>query len=214
MREAASTEAAVRSPWRIVGTVVAVGAILGVASELAGELRRPWYYAAQLGAPWLVASFFVGRMCCRTGAGAGGGVAILGAGLLTVAIHRWLDSGVRYQAAADLSMWIALALVAGSLLGAAGTMSRDTRPHVRAWAWALPVAIALLESALAYVLWSSAAVAGVDLVLAAVVFGLGARRSSTGRLTAATALGVIALIGLLFMARSLLGGSLGGEILG
>jgi hypothetical protein len=211
---ATTTQIGARSPWLIAGTVVAVGTVLGIASEMAGELPRPWYLAAQLGAPWLVASFFVGRMCRRRGTGALAGVAVVGVGLLAVAGHRWLDNGTQYRALADLSMWFVLTIVAGSVSGAAGAVSRDARPNVRASAWALPVAIALLESALAYVLWSSVGVAVVDLALAAVVFAIGARRSSPGRLAAATAVGVATLIGLLFVARSVPGGSWGGEILG
>lgn len=214
MRDTATTEATDRSPWLIAGTVFVIGALLGVASEMAGEFPRPWYLAAQLGAPWLVASFFVGRMCRRRESGALAGVTVVGVGLLAVAGHRWLDNGGQYRAFADLSMWFVLAIAAGSVSGAAGTMSRDARPNVRASAWALPVAVALLESALAYVLWSSFGVAAVDLALAAVVFAIGAHRSSPGRLAAATSVGVAVLIGLLLVARSLSGGSWGGDILG
>ena len=212
MSGTATEEAAARTPWLVAAVVVVVGAVLGISSELAGDLPRPWYFAAQLGAPWLVAAFLVARACRRPWTGALVGVAVVGTGLLVVAIHRTLAFGSHYRAGGDLIAWAVVAVVMGSVLGAAGAGTHDGRPNVRAFAWSIPVAVALVESALTFARWSSVGVSAVDLVLAAAVFALGARRSSPARLLLATGITLAASAVLALLARVLLAGSWGQAI--
>ena len=122
-------------PWLVAAAVFVVGTLIGIASELAGELPSPWFYTAGLGAPWLIASFFTARLCRTNWTSALAGIGVLLSGLIVVAVGR----GSAYiEADPLLAFWGLLVVVAGETIGLAAWASRDDRSSVRAVAWALP----------------------------------------------------------------------------
>jgi hypothetical protein len=178
-------------PWLCVVAVALVGTALGVASELAGELPRPWYATAALGAPWIVASFFTARLCRRVSTSALASVGVLAIGLAVVAGIR--GSGY-VQADPMLAVWGLLAVLLGATVGVAAAAGRDDRINVRAAGWALPVAVSIVEAVAALTRTDAAVAAALDLVLAAVVFAIGSRAVPRTRLVTATLVLTVSLL--------------------
>jgi uncharacterized protein DUF6518 len=121
--------------------------LLGVLAEVAvrGPATQIW---TTVGTPWLLLAFAAGRRTPRApGAAAwGAGLVLLGfvtyyAWLLLVQGRPWSEVRDEHHALG----WLVLGAVAGAVCGLVGVLTRHPRPVVRTVAWAVVVAIPLVD---------------------------------------------------------------------
>jgi Family of unknown function (DUF6518) len=100
--------------------VIVVGIFLGIpVAELTGFLPPPWYFLAQLAAPWLVASFVAGYLCRRVSGAAIAGSTVLAVGLVSQVAYKTIVYGA-YSVRPLMNVigyWVILALGLGSFMG-------------------------------------------------------------------------------------------------
>lgn len=132
-------------------TVVALGIALGVVDLLLQRgLPYPWANLANSSAVWALAAFGVGRwLDARPWESA-----IAGIGLLLIAVQAYylaavvlMNDDARSLWSSTTMVWSVLGVLAGALFGAAGGLSHDRRPWLRAIALAMPGAVLLAEAA-------------------------------------------------------------------
>jgi len=149
---------------------LAAAVLLGVLAEVAvsGPTSQIW---TTVGTPWLLLAFAAGRGTpgALRAAAWGAGLVLLGfvtyyAWLLVVEGLPWSEVLDRHHALG----WLALGAGAGAVCGVIGVLSRHPRTAVRAVAWAVVVAIPLVD----LVVW--------------------VRGASEGRLVVAVGLGLVA----------------------
>jgi hypothetical protein len=158
-------------------------------AELTGYLPSPWYLLAQIATPWLVASFWAGYLCRRAIAGATAGTAVIIVGLIShVAFKSIAYGSSSVRPLLDVIVyWTILGVCLGSAMGVAGVLSHSDLTWIRAYAWALPSAVAAVEAvAIAMGLLSyGVKIAGVVGVSASLMFVIGAARSNVERVAVA-----------------------------
>lgn len=111
-----------------------VGVTVGVLTEMAGYLPRPWDYVAQLATPWILASFLVALLCRRA-------IGAIIAGALTMQVALTSNATYRYfhygHAASRIFIygvpaWLAMAAIGGGIIGLAAYATKDERTWIRA----------------------------------------------------------------------------------
>ncbi|MCA2219100.1 DUF6518 family protein [Jidongwangia harbinensis] len=133
-------------------TVLTCGVLLGVVDLLLQRsLPYPWANLANSSAVWAVGAFGIGwwlRTDWRRSA-------LAGAVLLVVAVEAYyltavvlLNDNVRNLWSPTAMVWLFLGVLAGSLFGAAGGLSRSGSDRLRAVAVAMPGAVLFAEAAM------------------------------------------------------------------
>ena len=131
--------------------VVALGTALGVVDLLLQRgLPYPWANLANSSAVWALGAFGVGWWLHARPSGS----ALAGIGLLVIAVQTYylaavvlMNDDVRILRSSTAMIWSVLGVLAGALFGAAGGLSHDRRPWLRAIAAAMPGAVLLAEAA-------------------------------------------------------------------
>ena len=131
--------------------VVALGIALGAVDLLLQRvLPYPWANLANSSAVWALGAFGVGWWLRARPLGS----ALAGIGLLVVAVQAYylaavvlMGDDVRILWSSPAMLWSFFGVLAGALFGAAGGLSHDRRPWLRAIAVAMPGAVLLAEAA-------------------------------------------------------------------
>ncbi len=132
-------------------TVVACGILLGVVDLLLQRtLPYPWANLANSSAVWALGAFGVGWWL-RAGWWRS---ALAGIVLLVIAVEAYyltavvvMNDNVQNLWSSTAMVWLFFGVLAGALFGAAGGLSHDRQPWLRAIAVAMPAAVLLAEAA-------------------------------------------------------------------
>jgi len=133
-------------------TVVACGILLGVVDLLLQRsLPYPWANLANSSAVWALGAFGIGWWL-RAGWWSS---ALAGIVLLVIAVQAYyltaavvMNDNIQILWSSTGMMWSLFAVLAGALFGAAGGLSHDRQPWLRAIAVAMPGAVLLAEAAM------------------------------------------------------------------
>ncbi len=132
-------------------TVVACGILLGVVDLLLQRtLPYPWANLANSSAVWALGAFGIGWWL-RAGWWRS---ALAGIVLLVIAVEAYyltavvvMNDNVQNLWSSTAMVWLFFGVLAGALFGAAGGLSHDRQPWLRAIAVAMPAAVLLAEAA-------------------------------------------------------------------
>ncbi len=127
--------------------LVVAAILLGVVAEVAvrGPATQIW---TTVGTPWLLLAVVAGRRTPVAWLAAVGGAGLVLLGFVTYYAWLLLVQGMPWSEVRDRHdalQWLALGAVAGAVCALIGVLSRDRRRVVRTAAWAVVVAIPLVD---------------------------------------------------------------------
>ena len=187
----ATTDGEGGAPLRTLAWAIVIGLLLGTLSRYSSRLTPSLGWLGNVGAPWLLVSFFVGRSCRSVRiAVVCGAVTLAAAAVAHYVGYRLARFGVdseflRYP----LSLWVVVGAVAGGLLGVLGFIVRHGSSVAGMWSTGALMACLAGEALLLFLVAPRHAyiVAGpVQLVAAGVLpFVVGTDRVKSYLVTAA-----------------------------
>jgi hypothetical protein len=174
--------------------IVLAAIALGVYADLGHKLGGSAGFVPQLGAPWLAVAFAGGRRSTNQVVSATFGASLLVTGLLSYHFFKIISYGSDSFGGFRRTwpLWVVVALVAGSVIGVAGSLSLSSLPVHHALGWGV-LAGAILSEGISTAWWprpGSVVVGITEIVIASAAVSIGAQRSRSAATLFVTACAV------------------------